>query len=101
MMLFSVSDIAIPDALIISLIGIGGVFAILVILILLLMLFSVIMNIKFKKQTQETLENTDLNADEELVAVISSAIMAYYQTDLKEIEESIQSPFIIRSIKLN
>ena len=93
----------------ICLIGFVLVITVLVVLIFLLILFSKIFgkldNLSFKKSKPaevpagQTAAITD--EDEETVAAITAALIAFYDAGRSDGEDDVPPPFVIRSIKKN
>lgn len=96
----------------VALIGIGMVFVVLVVLILLVKLMQLIFSINFKKlfakknkkvdepkqeEKTEPTKDADIQADEEVVAVIMASLIAYYEASGVEYKSNL--PFKVRSIK--
>lgn len=96
----------------VALIGIGMVFVVLVVLILLVKLMQLIFSINFKKlcakknkkvdepkqeENAEPTQDADIQADEEVVAVIMASLIAYYEASGVEYKSNL--PFKVRSIK--
>ncbi len=96
----------------VALIGIGMVFVVLLMLILLVKLMQLLFQIDFKKlfakkqkkeepkqveSQPQPAQDADIQAEEEVVAVIMASLIAYYEASGVEYKSNL--PFKVRSIK--
>lgn len=97
------------QVILLCLIGFALVVATLIILIFLLILFSKIfgkidsmsLGKKSAKVAEVSAQPTVGDEDEETVAAITAALIAFYDAGRSDGEEEIAPPFVIRSIKKN